>query len=56
MSKSQAKNETPFPLYLFLTIFNSKKASCKQIYKFYRIMRIYSNVYNYAIYVKLLRR
>ena len=42
----------------FLTIFNPKKASCKQIYNlsFNRIMEIYSNVYNYAIYLKLLWR
>ena len=33
--KSQAKNKTTFPQYPFiLTIFNSKKASCKQIYNF----------------------
>ena len=30
--KSQAKNKTPFLQYPFLTIFNSKKVSCKQIY------------------------
>ena len=30
--KSQAKNKTPFPQYPFLTIFNSKKVSCRQIY------------------------
>ena len=40
--KSQAKNKTLFPQYPFLTIFNSKN------------VRIYSNVYNYAIYLKLL--
>ena len=32
--KSQAKNKTPIPQYPFLTIFNSKKVSCKQIYNF----------------------
>ena len=32
--KSQAKNKTLFLQYPFLTIFNSKKVSCKQIYKF----------------------
>ena len=30
--KSQAKNKTPFSQFSFLTIFNSKKVSCKQIY------------------------
>ena len=40
--KSQAKNKTLFPQYPFLIIFNSKN------------VRIYSNVYNYAIYLKLL--
>ena len=32
--KSQAKNKTLFLQYPFLTIFNSKKVSCKQIYNF----------------------
>ena len=32
--KSQAKNKTPLPQYPFLTIFSSKKVSCKQIYNF----------------------
>ena len=32
--KSQAKNKTPFPQYPFFNYFNSKKASCKQIYNF----------------------
>ena len=31
--KSQAKNKTLF-IYPFLTIFNSKKVPCKQIYNF----------------------
>ena len=43
--QSQAKSKTLFLQYPFLTIFNSKKVSCKQIY---------SNGYNYAIYLKLL--
>ena len=30
--KSQAKNKTPFLQYPFLAIFNSKKASRKQVY------------------------
>ena len=34
MAKSQAKNKTPFPQYPFFNYFNSKKASCKQIYNF----------------------
>ena len=37
-----------------LTIFNPKKVSCEQIYDFKydlnRAMRLYSNVYDYAIY------
>ena len=32
--KTQAKIKPQFPQHHFLTIFNSKKASCKQIYDF----------------------
>ena len=50
--KSQAKIKPLFPQYPFWTIFNSKKVPCEQIYvlSFNRIMRLYSNVYDYTIY------
>ena len=55
--KPQAKNKTPIPTitifnyFLTLKKFHTKKYA---ILSFIRIMRIYSNVYNYAIYLKLL--
>ena len=57
--KSEAKNKTLFLQYPFLTIFNPfltlKKYHGNKytILSFNCIMRIYSNVYNYAIYLKL---
>ena len=55
--KSQAKNKTPFPQYPFFNYFLTLKryhANKYTILSFNWIMRIYSNVYNYAIYLKLL--
>ena len=55
--KSQAKIKPNSCNTHFLTIFNHKKASCKNKYTiliFNHIMRVYSNVYNYALYLKLL--
>ena len=57
-AKSQAKNKTPFLQYqffffifFFLTL---KKYHVNKyaILSFNRIMRIYCNVYNFAIYLK----
>ena len=49
--KSQSKIKPSFPQYPFLTIFNPKKVSGKQIYDFnFNLMvRIYSNAYDDAI-------
>ena len=57
MPKSEAKNKIPFPQYPYLTIFLTLKkyhANKYTILSFNCIIRIYSNVYNYAIYLKLL--
>ena len=53
--KSQAKNKTPFPQSHFKLFITLKKhhANKYTILSFNRIMRIYSNVYNYTIYPKL---
>ena len=53
--KSQAKIKPQFPQYQVLTI---KKFSCELIYILClnHTMRIYSNVYDFAIYLKLLLR
>ena len=55
--KSQAKNKTPFPQYPFFNYLLTLKKYLENKYtilSFNRIMRIYSNVYNYAIYLQLL--
>ena len=56
MPKSQA-NKTPVPTIPIFNYFLTLKkyhANKYTILSFNRIMRIYSNVYNYAIYLKLL--
>ena len=53
--KSQAKIKPQFPQYPFLKLFLTLKkyhANKYMILSFNRIMRIYSNVYNYAIYTQ----
>ena len=55
--KSQAKNEIPIPTIPIFNYFLTLKkyhANKYTILSFNRIMRIYSNVYNYTIYLKLL--
>ena len=55
--KSQAKIKPYFPQYPFLTIFLTLKKYHANKYTFLSlnlIIRIYSNVYNCAIYPKLL--
>ena len=49
--KSQAKIKPSFPHYPFLTIFNPKKYHVNKytILSFNRIVRLYRNVYDYAI-------
>ena len=55
--KSQAKNKTPIltiPIFnYFLTLKKYHANKCTTL-SFNRTMRIYSNVYNYTIYFKLL--
>ena len=54
-AKSQAKNKTPFLQYQFFFFFLTLKkyhANKYAILSFNRIMRIYCNVYNFAIYLK----
>ena len=56
-TKSQAKNKTLFPQYPFFNYFLNLKryhANKQTILIFNCIMRIYSHVYNSAIYLKLL--
>ena len=49
--KSQAKIKPSFPQYPFLTIFNPKKVRTNiWFWVLITFMRLYSNVYNYAIY------
>ena len=55
--KSQAKNKTPIPTIPIFNYFLTLKKYHANKYtslSFNRIMRIYSNVYNYAVYLKLL--
>ena len=57
MPKSQAKIKPQFPQYPFLTIFLTLKKYHANKYTFLNlnlIMRIYSNAYNCAMYLKLL--
>ena len=57
--KSQAKNKIPVPTIPILNYFLTLKkchANKYTILSFNRILRIYSNVYNCAIYLKLLLR
>ena len=54
--KSQAKNETPIPAIPIFNYFLTLKryhANKYTILSFNRIMRIYSNVYDCAIYPKV---
>ena len=54
---SQAKNKIPVPTIPILNYFLTLKkyhANKYTILSFNRILRIYSNVYNCAIYLKLL--
>ena len=52
MPKSQAKIKPSFLQYPFLTIFNPKKYHVNKytILSFNRIIKLYSNVYDYVIY------
>ena len=55
--KSQAKNKTPIPTIPIFNYFLTLKRYHVRKYtilSFNCIMRIYSNVYNYARYLKLL--
>ena len=54
--KSQAKNKTlsAIPIFNYFLTLKRYHANKYTILSFNCIMRIYSNVYNYAIYLKLL--
>ena len=55
--KSQAKKKKPIsaiPVFNYFSILKKYHANKYTILSFNCIMRIYSNIYNYAIYLKLL--